>query len=456
MPSIRIGFATDFNLLNELVGIGTTIPTARLDVVGAIRADNSAGGGGVSTITRYDGFSNSLQTLGNTVSIAETSKGNLNSISGEIIIPDGKTITVADGVSIGAGRLDSLTVLKTFDLPSGGTSGRVATSERGSTRYNEDLGQLEFYTGYEWRTVRSYDGSGRGRGVFAGGYTPAFTQVIDYVNISTFGNAVSFGELDTAKYVAMHGFADSTRGLFNGGYKNTVGTGTNNEMHYITIASTGNSIDFGDLIGGSNWGRAGASSSTRGISLGGYGGAGNVIDYVQIQTIGNALDFGDLLEGGFGFSAMTSPTRCVISHGYGSSKLQTIQMSSKGNSVTFGNSSDSSKYTNGGSNSTRGIFYSASTPAESLLYTIIISTFGNAVEFGELAQPKTGTYPGGIGNVASNTRLIFGGGQSPAADNRIDVVLFSTYGTSQDFGDLTVARAYSGACSDSHGGLGGF
>jgi len=455
MPSIRIGFSTDFVLVNEQVGIGTTNPTALLDVRGQIRADNSTGSGGISTLTTYDGFLHSQQAIRNNISIAETTKGNLNSISGEIVI--GAEVTVAAGTSIGGGRLDSLTITGTFDLPTGGSANREVTPEKGSTRFNQDLGQLEFYTGYEWRTVSSYDGTGRGRAVFAGGYTPAFMQVIDYVNISTFGNAVSFGELDTGKYVAIHGFADSTRGLFNGGYKNGTTTAGNNEMHYITIASTGNSIDFGDLIGGSNWGRAGASSSTRGLSFGGYGpGAGNAIDYVQIQTIGNALDFGDLLTGGFGFSAMTSPTRCVVCHGYSTSILQSIEMSSKGNSVTFGNSSDSSKYTNGGSNITRGIFYSASTPAESLLYTITISTFGNAVEFGELGQPKTGTYPGGIGNSASSTRLIFGGGQSPAADNRIDVVLFSTYGTSQDFGDLTVARAYSGACSDSHGGLGGF
>ena len=270
MPSIRIGFSTDFNLVNEQVGIGTTNPTARLDVRGQIRADNSTGSGGISTLTTYDGFLHSQQAIRNNISIAETTKGNLNSISGEIVI--GAEVTVAAGTSIGGGRLDSLTITGSFDLPRGGSANREVTPEKGSTRFNQDLGQLEFYTGYEWRTVSSIDGSGRGRAVFAGGYTPAFMQVIDYVNISTFGNAVSFGELDTGKYVAIHGFADSTRGLFNGGYKNGTGTAGNNEMHYITIASTGNSIDFGDLIGGSNWGRAGASSSTRGLSVGGQPG----------------------------------------------------------------------------------------------------------------------------------------------------------------------------------------
>ena len=46
MPKIRIGLSTDFNLTGEQVGIGTTVPTARLEVAGQILADNTAGSGG--------------------------------------------------------------------------------------------------------------------------------------------------------------------------------------------------------------------------------------------------------------------------------------------------------------------------------------------------------------------------------------------------------------------------
>ena len=92
MPSIRIGLSTDFNLVNEQVGIGTTNPTARLDVRGDIRADNTAGGGGISTISRYDGFLNKTQSLPHNVSIAQTTKGNLNSLSGEIVISGEVTV----------------------------------------------------------------------------------------------------------------------------------------------------------------------------------------------------------------------------------------------------------------------------------------------------------------------------------------------------------------------------
>jgi hypothetical protein len=158
MPSIRIGFSTDFNLTGEQIGIGTTNPTARLDVAGQIRSDDSAGSGGVSTVTRYSGFLDEAQGLGNNVSIAETTKGNLNSLSGEIKISG--EVTVTEDTKLTGGRLDSLTVTGKFDLPHGGTEDREDTPEKGSTRFNQDLGQLEFYTGYEWRTVNSYADSG--------------------------------------------------------------------------------------------------------------------------------------------------------------------------------------------------------------------------------------------------------------------------------------------------------
>ena len=200
MPSIRIGFSTDFNLVGEQVGIGTTNPTARLEVAGQILADNTAGSGGISTLTRYDGFLHTAQDIGNTVSIAETSKGNLNSLSGEIKISG--EVTVTGDTPIAGGRLDSLTVTDKFDLPHGGSEDREDTPEKGTTRFNQDLGQLEFYTGLEWRTVGSIaDTGGRGRGVFAGGVvagSPTQSNVIDYINIATTGNASDFGDLNLA------------------------------------------------------------------------------------------------------------------------------------------------------------------------------------------------------------------------------------------------------------------
>jgi hypothetical protein len=67
----------------------------------------------------------------------------------------------------------------------------------------------------------------------------------------------------------------------------------NNAIEYITIASTGNSTDFGDLTL-SKHGRAAASSSTLGVWAGGVSAYSDTIDYVNIGTTGNASDWGNL------------------------------------------------------------------------------------------------------------------------------------------------------------------
>ena len=88
--------------------------------------------------------------------------------------------------------------------------------------------------------------------------------------------------------------ASSTRGLIAGG---CVGDGNDgvNVIEYVTMASLGDSIDFGDLTNKRRRG-SGLSNSVRGIFAGGYGAPGNVniIDFVIISSTGNAADFGDL------------------------------------------------------------------------------------------------------------------------------------------------------------------
>jgi len=62
-------------------------------------------------------------------------------------------------------------------------------------------------------------------------------------------------------------------------------------MDYITIQSTGNATDFGDLTDLRS-STGGVSDATRGCFGGGV--SSNVIDYITILTTGNATDFGDL------------------------------------------------------------------------------------------------------------------------------------------------------------------
>ena len=78
----------------------------------------------------------------------------------------------------------------------------------------------------------------------------------------------------------------------------------------MTIASTGNGQDFGDLSNGavSNNPGGGASSPTRGVIGGGRrsGSKINEISALQIQTTGNSLNFGDLSNAARDHIAATS------------------------------------------------------------------------------------------------------------------------------------------------------
>jgi hypothetical protein len=66
-------------------------------------------------------------------------------------------------------------------------------------------------------------------------------NIIDYVQISTIGNAIDFGDLKNIQY-GNYALSSPTRGLNASG-----GPTINGLIEYITISSKGNSVDFGNL-----------------------------------------------------------------------------------------------------------------------------------------------------------------------------------------------------------------
>ena len=468
MPTNRFGYSDDFVLNNGKVGINSASPQEKLDVVGITKAENLSVVG-VSSLTGYEGFLRANHNIAESTSL-EGGQGITGSLSGEIVIGTGVTVTGIASATSGQGYIDSLKVYNTFTVPVGLTVDRPTAPKPGQLYYNKDFASIEFFDGDRWRQVDNT--TQRGRGVWAGGYqsgiTPTSTAGISYIQISTLGNSVNFGSLTTAGQDAW-GCSSSTRGLFGGRFNG-------NAIEYITIASEGNSIDFGDLAqttGGINY--AGAlSSSTRGIWAGGQEPTSvNIIQYVTIATIGNTLDFGDLTKIATpNGSGLSSPTRglFVVSDSpssVNSSLINAITISSTGNAVEFGNLTTKNEYTNasGFSNSTRGIWGSRQLVSPggvtNTIDYVTISTFGNAVDFGDA------TISGGPGGaVASSTRGVFCVGLNPALSpglrdqNVLNYVTIASTGDAIDFGDLTRSgNSYSrhtGPVSDSHGGLGGF
>ena len=121
------------------------------------------------------------------------------------------------------------------------------------------------------------------RGLFSGFNTvPAAPGVMDYVTISTTGNAADFGDLTVSRY-GVGGASSTTRGLFAGGVSSNV-------IDYVTISSTGNATDFGDLTVARYY-PSGVSNTLRAVFAGGESPYQNVMDYVTIASTSNASDF---------------------------------------------------------------------------------------------------------------------------------------------------------------------
>lgn len=344
-----------------------------------------------------------------------------------------------------------------FVPPSGTTAQRPSGDGLvpGMLRFNTDIGRLEVWRGDHWAMIlgESPNLNGGSRGLFGGGYTPSYTNVIQYITISTLGNAIDFGDLSSL-VVGKSACASSTRGIFSGGIINN--GNFINSIEYVTISSTGDVLDFGDL-NSQNFNNASCSNSTRGIIGGGFLFPSviiNNIDYITMSSTGDAKDFGDLLGNNSWLGSFSSSTRGIFGGGYtptATNVIQFITISTIGNAIDFGDLTSTNYALAGCSNSTRGVFsggrYPGDTPtAANIIDYITIASTGNAQDFGDLTVNKSQ-----LGACSSPTRGVFAGGQPNT--NIIDYVTILTTGNALDFGDLISAVQRPYGCSNAHGGL---
>ena len=90
MSKNRIGFATDFNLINSNVGIGTTNPLAKLDLIGDVRVT------GIITASSFSGDGTNLTGVSGFATALSSSRSSpLNQI-----FKTSKVLTIGAGTSI--------------------------------------------------------------------------------------------------------------------------------------------------------------------------------------------------------------------------------------------------------------------------------------------------------------------------------------------------------------------
>ena len=337
----------------------------------------------------------------------------------------------------------------------------------GALRFNTDSAKLEYFDGNQYVNITTDSAeanTGGTRGIWGGGNVqPSNTNVMDFVNFDTTGNATDFGDLTTNAGGNMGRCSSRTRGIF--ACFNQTPSDNSNKIDFVTISSTGNSADFGDLLFTGRY-KTGASNSTRGVIFAGKDvvspSAGkNNINYITIASTGNAVDFGDLTATMIQPMPLQSPTRVVLAGGYNPSPAGYITtsefftFSTLGNSAIFGDMGGNYYAGQGASNATRGIIrIGAPAPTVGTLLTLQMATLGEPVDFGD----STFSFSHGDGN-SSSTRAVFGGGydspNSPSkGSNIIEYVQINTFGNASDFGDLTRQVFYAACVSNGHGGLG--
>jgi hypothetical protein len=303
-------------------------------------------------------------------------------------------------------------------------------------------------------------------GLFMGGSDSGGSKyaTINKITISSTGNATDYGDIVNS-ISDLTSAASTTRGLAAGG--SASGATYANFIDYGTIASSGNWSDFGDLTIG-RFQLGGGNNSTRACFFGGidyY--STSRIDYVTIASTGNATDFGDLADHGYGYGrrygeCISSPTHILYMggesgyDGQGFSDFQRITTATTGNSSSYGSCAAAfAGYNCGGSSSTRGVYQPSSTSALNFTNTINYNTFSTSGYTGDFGDLLVNT--SGMAACSSTTRVTFAGGRIYSGgysdQNVIQYITISTTGNSSDFGDLVGDRFYLGGCSNDGGGV---
>tara|TARA_R110000824_G_C15049742_1_gene661289 strand:- start:25 stop:936 length:912 start_codon:yes stop_codon:yes gene_type:complete len=219
---------------------------------------------------------------------------------------------------------------------------------------------------------------------------------LSFVAIDTPGNAADFGNLTEARQygAAMLMNGTNNRLVIAGGDTNAV------TMDFVNVRNKGDAIDFGDQTVQHNL-QPGALSNgirERGVIAQGAGAAPgftatNVMEYITISTKGNGTDFGDGMNKNYWIGTMTNDQndRGVIVHT--NAEMSYITLTTPSNAIEFGGEGTSNGLSSGQSphsNGTdeRGILPGGHPTTQNVISYITISTTGNAQDFGGSTFPN--------------------------------------------------------------------
>ena len=334
-----------------------------------------------------------------------------------------------------------------FELKDSATSGRFKIGN-GSREWS----RLPFWYAYQ-DSAGAYGSSGGSagitwggdRGLIAGRYSTTSHDIIDYIDITTPGNATDFGDLTSVRYGAGLASNASTV-LIAGGYVSAgESQGRKDLIEYVSPATTGNATAWTGVLTAARDQLKALSDGTYGVFCMGWVSAPNVtMDYVTIATDANAVDFGDTTLGRAGPACASDATRGIIAGGYqasgdlGVNIIEYITVASPSNSTDFGDLTVARNNLGGAGDGTYATFAGGASQWSGTKYNIIdyitVQTTANATDFGDLTQTVWQTTASG-----NSTRAFSAGGRSDATnyETTMEYWTFATPGNASDFGDLT-------------------
>ena len=336
---------------------------------------------------------------------------------------------------------------------------------------NIAVDDIEKVMGVEYPSSAVWTGT---RGVLFGGDAgnAGFSDVIDYKTISSTGAMSDFGDLSVTGAIGyVCGTSNGTRGVVTGGLIWTGGPSFYNNIQYITVGSTGDTTDAGDLTQ-SKYDGVAASNGTNGYFFAGNNSSQSElqeIDYWAIATSNNASDFGDLTtsavdhQGGAINDATYALRYKGITSGstWGNKYIDYITMASTSDTSDFGDMTVAGAQGLGGcEDTTRGVNWSgrngASTDTDTIDYVTVAST-GDATDFGNVSSGYAGAYGNGAGNQSSGNNAVsnltkgevYGGySQGGPTHANIDYITIQTTGDATSAGDdLTAENDQLGSLS---------
>ena len=349
--------------------------------------------------------------------------------------------------------------------PQGDTASRPQDCPPGSFRFNTDTAKLEYFRGNTigWQEIEAELTSPLGggtapssnmglgiRGLYAGGTTPTRVNTVDFLTIATLGDSEDFGDLPDTNTSTQAPCSNTTRGIFAGGYPYV------DRICFFTFASKSDSTDFGNLTQ-SRASANGVGDGIRGVFVGGYTGSNQTtMDYITVAQTGDAKDFGDLTAvTNSGLTANSTTRGLIAGINNGTNRIDFITIRSTGNAADFGDLTVARSSGTVGPlcNATRGVMAGGYSGGDlNVIDYVTIATQGSSIDFGDLyfavsqcgaaSSPTRGVIMGGIG------------GSPRAAVNISQKIEILSTGNSVDFGDVITARNAGGGISNGHGGLG--